>query len=344
MADVVLTIDRDIQKIVEEVMDRYVERGAVIIMEPKSGSVMAMASRPNFSPNHVGPALSDSESPMINRAITPYPAGSILKIAVAACGLEKKIVTLSDRFHDPGFIDVGNKRFKCYLCDDGGHGYISFLDAMAYSCNSVFIEVALRIGGKTLVGFYENLGFGATTGISLPFDQPGVLPATYHMSLQDTANLALGQGDILVTPLQVAVMLSTIANGGRFVSPKLVAEIRPKGAGAIRVFGSDASRRVLSQDTCRQLTFMLESVTRWGTAKAGWIDELGSCGKTGTAETGRLDSEGRPICHAWFAGLPSSSSAFRNCCFCGRRRFRWRCSCPIFKEIACKLLSKPLYD
>jgi penicillin-binding protein 2 len=132
-AELVLTIDRKIQKIVEDVMDERIPKGAVVVMEPETGQVLAMASRPSFSPNKVGSAVKAPLSPMINRAITPYPAGSILKIAVAACGLEKNVVSLSDRFYDPGFIDVGSKRFRCYLHENEGHGWISFLDAMASS-------------------------------------------------------------------------------------------------------------------------------------------------------------------------------------------------------------------
>jgi peptidoglycan glycosyltransferase/penicillin-binding protein 2 len=338
-ADVVLTIDRQIQEIVEEVMDARISRGAVVVMDPETGRVLAMASRPSFSPNNVGSAFTQPLFPMINRAITPYPAGSILKIVVAACGLEKDVVALSDKFYDPGFIDVGSQRFKCYLHDSEGHGWISFLDAMAYSCNSVFIETALRIGGKSLVDFYENLGFGATTGISLPFEQPGQLPGAYYMSLQDTANLAIGQGEVLVTPLQVAVLLSVIANGGELVSPRLVSEIKPKGGGTITGLKSDMSRRVLSQDTCRQLTFMLESVTRWGTAKAGWVDEFGSCGKTGTAETGRLDSAGHPICHAWFGGFtPLQNPHFVIVVFAEEGGSGGEVAAPVFQEIAGRLL------
>jgi peptidoglycan glycosyltransferase/penicillin-binding protein 2 len=338
-AELVLTIDRKIQQIVEEVMDARIPKGAVVVMAPETGQVLAMASRPSFSPNNVGSAFNQPLSPMVNRAITPYPAGSILKIAVAACGLEKNVVSLSDRFYDPGFIDVGSKRFRCYLHENEGHGWISFLDAMAYSCNPVFIETALRIGGKALVDFYENLGFGATTGISLPHEHPGQLPGTHYMSLQDTANLAIGQGEVLVTPIQIGVLLSVIANGGKLVSPKLVLEIKPKGGGTITAFKSDAPRRVLSQDTCRQLTFMLESVTRWGTAMSGWVDEFGSCGKTGTAETGRLDSNGRPICHAWFAGFtPLKDPRFVIVVFAEEGGSGGEVAAPVFQEIAGKLL------
>jgi len=343
--DVILTIDRKTQEIVEEVMDARVPRGAVIVMEPKTGQVLAMASRPAFSPNDVAKALTQPLSPMINRAITPYPAGSILKIVVAACGLENNIVSLSERFYDPGFIDVGANRFKCYLHESGGHGTLSFLDAMAYSCNPVFIEVALGIGGKTLVNFYERLGFGATTGISLPFEQPGQLPGAYYMSPSDTANLAIGQGEVSVTPLQVAALLSVIANGGELISPKLVLGIKPTEAEAIQSVKSGVSRRVLSQDTCRQLTFMLESVTRWGTAKEAWIDELGSCGKTGTAETGRLDAAGRPICHAWFAGFaPLQDPRFVIVVFVEEGGSGGETAAPIFKEIAGRLLLQSSHD
>ena len=91
-----------------------------------------------------------------------------MKIAVAACALENKLVSLADRFYDPGFINVGSTTFRCYLHENNGHGRISFLDAMAYSCNPVFIETAQRIGKDALVRLCENLGFGATTGVSLP--------------------------------------------------------------------------------------------------------------------------------------------------------------------------------
>ncbi len=340
-AGVVLTIDREIQEIVEEVMDAKVPRGAVVVMEPETGQVLAMASRPSFSPNNVSSAFKQPLSPMINRAITSYPAGSILKTVVAACALEKGVVSLSDRFYDPGFIDVGSKRFKCYLHESEGHGWISFLDAMAYSCNSVFIETALRIGGRSLVDFYEKLGFGAATGISLPFEQPGQLPGAYYMSLQDTANLAIGQGEVLATPLQIAVLLSVIANGGEPVSPMLVLEIKPTGGGTITGLKSNTSKRVLSQDTCRQLTFMLESVTRWGTAKSGWVDNYGSCGKTGTAETGWLDSDGHPICHAWFGGFtPLKDPRFVIVVFAEEGGSGGEAAAPVFQEIAGRLLAE----
>jgi len=345
VADVVLTIDRKTQEIVEEVMDARVPKGAVIVMEPKTGQVLAMASRPSFSPNDVAKDFTQPLSPMINRAITSYPAGSILKIVVAACGLEKNLVSLSERFYDPGFIDVGGNRFKCHLHDSEGHGTLSFLDAMAYSCNPVFIEVALRIGGKSLVSFYEDLGFGATTGISLPFEQPGQLPDAYYMSPPDTANLAIGQGEVSVTPLQVAVLLSAIANGGELISPRLVLGIKPRGADAVENVKSGVSRGVLSQDTCRQLTFMLESVTRWGTAKAGWVDKLGSCGKTGTAETGRFDPAGRPICHAWFAGfIPLQDPRFVIVVLVEEGGSGGEIAAPIFREIACRLLFQSCQD
>lgn len=338
-ADVVLTIDRRIQEIVEKVMDEEIPKGAVVVMDPETGEILALASRPSFSPNNIGEAVIRPHAPMINRAITSYPAGSIMKIAVAACALENKLVSLADRFYDPGFINVGSTTFRCYLHENNGHGRISFLDAMAYSCNPVFIETAQRIGKDALVRLCENLGFGATTGVSLPFEHPGQLPASYTMSPQDLANLAIGQGDVMVTPVQVGVPLSTIANGGEVVSPKLVLDIKSRNGKEITALKPEKPERVLSEDTCRQLTFMLEAVTRWGTGKAAWLDGPGSCGKTGTAETGRLDSDGNPICHAWFAGFtPLNDPRFVIVVFSEEAGSGGEVAAPVFKKIAAGLL------
>ncbi|NLS45076.1 MAG: hypothetical protein GX969_04990 [Firmicutes bacterium] len=337
--DVILTIDHRVQEIVEKIMDARIRKGAVVVMEPDTGQVLALASRPNFSPNNMGNALTEPMAPMINRAITPYRAGPIFKIAVAACGLETGIVSLPDRFYDPGFIDVGTERFKCRSYEIEGHGSISFLDAMAHSCDYVFINIALRIGGKTLLSFCRDLGFGTITGIGLPFEQPGMLPDAYHISQQDIMGLALGRGDVLVTPLQVGILLSAIANGGKLIHPELILNIDYKNMEPSGAFKFFPSRRVLSPDTCRQLTFMLESVTRWGTGKSGWVCEIGSCGKTGTVETEKPDTNGTSVSHVWFGGFtPLENPRFVIVILVEDGDSGDEIAAPIFKEIAEKLL------
>ncbi len=302
-ADVRLTIDLDVQACVERIMDERVERGAVVVMEPFTGEILAMASRPGFAPNDLGASLAMPGSPMVNRAIAAYPLGSVFKVVVAAAALESGAIALNSRFTDPGYVDVGSKRFECYAADEGGHGEITFLDAMAYSCNTAFVEAGLELGAPAIVELAEALGFGATTGSGLPSEHAGVLPDAAAMSAQDLANLSIGQGRLSGTPLQVAVMMSAIASGGWLPRPRLVMETVSDDPSFERVFEPAPPVRVLSRDTCRQLTFMLEGVTRWGTGRLAWVEGEGSCGKTGTAETGRVDDAGTPICHAWFAGF-----------------------------------------
>lgn len=334
-ADVRLTIDRDIQAVVERVMDERVERGAVVVMDPQTGDILALASRPDFAPDDIGAFLEKAHSPLVNRAIMAYPLGSVFKVAVAAAAIERRVVSLHEILFDPGYIDVGTRRFKCYKYDEGGHGAISFLDGMAYSCNAVFVEVGLRVGGEALARFAESLGFGATTGVGLPAEDAGALPDPRSLAAQDVANLSIGQGCLSGSPLQVAVMMSTIASGGWLRRPRLVMEISSESSGQTRVFTQPAPVRVLSPDTCRQVAFMLEAVTRWGTGTAAWVEDVGSCGKTGSAETGRLGEAGQPICHAWFAGFtPLTHPRLVIVVFIEEGMSGGKAAAPVFAEIA----------
>lgn len=338
-ADVMLTIDRDIQAVVERVMNERVERGAVVVMDPQTSDILALASRPGFAPDDIGASLANPHSPLVNRAVTAYPLGSVFKVAVAAAAIEKRVVSLHETLFDPGYIDVGTKRFKCYRYDEGGHGPITFLDGMAHSCNTVFVEVGLRVGGEALVRFAEALGFGATTGVGLPAEDAGVLPDPRSLAAQDVANLSIGQGRLSGSPLQVAVMMSTIASGGWLRRPRLVMEVRSESLGQTRGFKQPAPVRVLSPDTCRQVAFMLETVTRWGTGTGAWVEEVGSCGKTGSAETGRFGGTGLPICHAWFAGYtPLAHPRIVIVVFIEEGMSGGKAAAPVFAEIARQVL------
>ncbi len=338
-ASVRLTIDRDIQSIVEDVMDDAVPRGAVVVMDPRSGDVLAMASRPAFRPDHLQASAADAASPLLNRAIMAYPPGSVFKVVVAAAAIEGGVVSLGDRFHDPGHIDVGARQFRCYTHEEGGHGDITFIDAMAHSCNTAFIEVGLRTGARRLVSLAESLGLGATTGVALPGEQVGALPDARSMSPQDVANLAIGQGRLAVTPLQIATVMSAVANGGLLRRPRLVMEILSDDPARARLIEPAAPVRVLSADTCRQVAFMLEAATRWGTGTAAWVGEGGSCGKTGSAETGKVGETGSPVSHAWFAGFaPLSSPRLVIVVFVEEGMSGGRAAAPVFAPIARRAL------
>lgn len=231
----VLTIDRRIQAVVEDVADRYLERGAVVVMDPCTGDILAMASRPTFDPNNPAQFLGDSRAPLVNRAINAYPPGSVLKVLVAAAALQEGIVTPDEVFVDPGYIDVGSVRFRCYKAEEGGHGRLTFSEALSVSCNPVFIDVGQRLGRRKLVEYLETCGFGGPTGSGLPEEKPGSIPDTWRMSLQDLANASIGQGMVAATPLQVARLIAAIANGGVLPNPRIVMEVRDTGRSAMDV-------------------------------------------------------------------------------------------------------------
>lgn len=303
--DVVLTIDRDLQEIVEHAMDAKGIRGAVVAVDPRTGDVLAMASRPQFDPDNVGLYLQKEHAPFINRAITSYFPGSIFKIAIAVAALENGICAPESRFVDPGFIDIGQHRFHCHRKE--GHGELSFSDAFAESCNTVFVAVGQTLGARAIVATAERLGIGKLTNIGLREETAGSLPVGWPLLPADVANLTLGQKGVSATPLQVALMASTIANGGILYVPRLVAELRTNEGDVIRTFAPDEGQRVMKPSTAQKMQQMMQQCVSQGTGIAAAVIEGGSAGKTGTAETGRTSPLGIAINNAWFVGYAPST-------------------------------------
>lgn len=302
LADVMLTLDYRVQKIVESVMDRRVAKGAVVVMRPDTGEILAMASRPNFDANDLSNYLQRSEAPLLNRAIAAFQPGSVFKMVVAAAALETGITTPTETFFDPGYIDVGHLRFRGWDYQAGGHGPITFKDAMAYSSNPVFINIGLRLGAARLIDYASRFGLGRVTALGLPGEAAGNLPAADTLYPGDIANLSIGQGSLEVTPVQMATVLTTIVNDGVMIPPYVVEKvIFPNGA-VVPVHKRRENTRVISQHTARQLREMLTAVTTYGTGQAAYVANGGAAGKTGSAETGQRNQNGESLDHAWFAG------------------------------------------
>ncbi|MDU2065323.1 MAG: penicillin-binding protein 2 [Sporomusaceae bacterium] len=290
-SEIVLTLDKNLQRKLEALADQRMKRGALIVMEAKTGEILALVSRPNFSPAQVARSFQEPYSPLVNRAITAYQPGSVFKLVVAAAALDLGIVTPETVFYDAGYIDVDKLRFFGWDYKQGPRGKISFQDALAFSSNPVFIEVGQKIGATKLLAYADKLGFGHKTSLSLPDEDAGHLPPVDQVFPGDLANLSIGQGSCEVTPLQLASLVGTIVNDGVLVEPKLVAER-----------SADSSKQLLQVLTARQLREMMAAVTSYGTGQEAAISGYGAAGKTGSAETGRADSGGKGINHAWFAG------------------------------------------
>jgi len=301
-SNVVLTLDRSIQKNVEHLMDQHAINGAVVVLRPSTGEILAMASRPNFNANHLGDYLTQDTAPLLNRAVSAYQPGSVFKLVTAAAALETGIIRPEDKFFDPGYIEVNDLRFKGCDYDKGGRGELTFTEALAYSSNPVFIEVGLKLGAETLLSFAQRFGFGQRSKLNFNGEAAGNLPALETIYPGELANFAIGQGEFEATPLQIASLIGTIANDGIKVDPCWVSKLTNSEGTVIKSYGTSSGTRVLSKKTARQIQEMMTAVTRVGTGQTAFVEGLGSAGKTGSAETGRRNAAGQGISHAWFAG------------------------------------------
>lgn len=339
--NVVLTVDSHVQKIVEESMDRHMKMGAVIVLRSSTGEILAMASRPNFDANQIDKYLSNDSAPLLNRAVSAFQPGSVFKLVVAAAALENELVRPNEVFYDPGYIDVNQLRFKGWDFDRGGRGRLTFTEAVAYSSNPVFIEVGLRLGGERLVSFAQKLGFGHRTNLDFNSEAEGNLPSPENLYPGELANLAIGQGTLEASPIQMASLVATIANDGVKVDPYVVSKITNSEGVVIRNEPVSQGVRVLSKQTAKEIQEMMAAVTHYGTGQAAYIDGYGSAGKTGSAETGRQNSKGQGINHAWFAGYaPLNNPQYVVVVFVEEGMSGGDVAAPIFREIMTAILAK----
>ncbi|HHW03484.1 MAG TPA: penicillin-binding protein 2 [Thermoanaerobacterales bacterium] len=297
-AGIKLTIDKKIQAVVEQVMDERVPMGAVVVLDARTGEILSMASRPNYKQYNVGEYLNREDAPLINRAIEAFPPGSIFKIVVLSAALEEGITNLDEKFYCPGFIKVGGNIFKCESYDRGGHGEITLREATARSCNTVFIQLGLRLGKQKIIEYARRFGLGEKVLVDLPEEKPGFIPSIKNVYYQDIGNIAIGQGPILITPIQAAQMLLAIVNDGVLIKPHLTLEqVDTDGSTSLLPFRQER-KAVISKKTAEMVRKALQDVTRYGTGvNAMPPASLGeSAGKTGTAEIEKNTY------HAWFVG------------------------------------------
>lgn len=308
---VVLGIDLSMQQAAETALGDRV--GAVVAMDPATGAIEAFASHPAFDPNLFSTGiraaawnalLHDPRQPLIDRtAQAGYPTGSVFKIVTASAALQLGLVTADTGFYDPGYYDLNGRIFH----DNAGEsfGHLNFLQAIAVSSNVVFWTIARTVGPEHISEYAHLYGLGAPTGIDLPDEIAGVVPdpawkrRVVHQPWYggDTLNTAVGQGYVLVTPLQAARLIAAVANGGTLVTPHIAVEIRsPSGQVVRRIAPAPTGQVPLSGQTLSTLRAGLAAVVTRGTAASIQIPGLAVAGKTGTAESGH----GKP--YAWFVG------------------------------------------
>lgn len=336
-----LTLDYHMQKLAEEVMDNMMVSGAVVIIDIFNGDVLVLASRPGFNPANISGYLNDESRPLFNRAIAGYTPGSIFKIISAAAALEDGY-NPNDTYECPGYYRVGEQVFKCWNYNDGGHGVVDMKDAFAQSCNGYFIQLGIRLGAVKMLETARSFGLGSVTGLNAQSisEYEGILPDRFELEGDgNLANLAMGQGKILVTPLQAAGMAAVIANGGIRNSFNVIDSIVNHNGEIIRDKKARKWERVISKETAEVLMEMMEATVEKGTGQKADIGGYGgAAGKTGSAETGLFEN-GRQIIHAWFTGyFPYTEPKYAMCVFVEDGMGGGTSAAPVFAEIAARIM------
>lgn len=282
-----LTIDLDIQLAAEReldnVMSKYTPEHALIMaMDPDTGEILAMASRPNFDPNN----YQDYDTETINRNLPiwmTYEPGSTFKIMTLTSSIEEKTVNLfEDTYYDSGSIHVEGATIHCWK--SGGHGAQTYLNVVENSCNPGFVTLGQKLGTQTLMSYITKFGFGEKTGIDLNGESNGILFSIDKMGPLELATTSFGQG-ISVTPIQQVTAVSAAINGGNLYQPFLVKEMLEPETNTV-VYSKEPNIRanVISEETSSLVRFALESVVANGSGRNAYIENYRVGGKTGTAQ------------------------------------------------------------
>jgi stage V sporulation protein D (sporulation-specific penicillin-binding protein) len=286
--DIYLTVDYGIQSSIERELDnvvlRYNPDGAwAIAMDPNTGEILGMSSRPNFNPN----SYKDYDTETINRNMAiwaSYEPGSTFKILTLSAAVnEGKVDLIKDTFYDGGSVNVDGARIKCWK--HGGHGSQTFLEVVQNSCNPGFVELGNRLGKETLFDYINKFGYGKKTGIDLNGEATGILFSLDKVGPVELATTAFGQG-VSVTALQQVVAVSAAINGGTLYKPYIVKRVAYHENGQIikEVKPTIVRDNIVTKDTSEKVRMTLESVVSLGTGRNAYIDGYRVGGKTGTAQ------------------------------------------------------------
>lgn len=285
--DLQLTIDINIQKSVERELDNVVnmmnpDMALAVVMNPKTGEVLAMSSRPTFDPNN----YKNYSSEVLSRNLpiwASYEPGSTQKIITTAASIEEKVIDIyNEHFFDSGGVTVDGARIRCWKA--GGHGDQTFLQVLQNSCNPGFVLMGERLGKEKLFSYLDLFGFGQKTGIDLNGEGKGIIFPLSRVGNVELATTAFGQG-ISVTPIQQIAAISAVLNGGNLLKPYVLSSVlEPETGNVMYQNKKTVVRKTISKETSKTMRYALETVVALGGGKAAYIDGYRIGGKTGTAQ------------------------------------------------------------
>jgi len=325
--NIITTLDLRLQQLAEKALESKAKRGAIVIVDPTDGDILAMASWPTYDPNLFVPSISaekfkqlqdDPDIPLLARAFrSAYPPGSTFKVAVGIAALETGAVHADDLYQCVPGIQIGNLTFHNWK--KGDQGALNFVQALTESCDTWFYQVGIKTGAEPIIEWALKLGFGAKCGIPLRGEAEGRVPNDEYMKAThgrkllngDIANLSIGQGDTQVTPLQMAQAMAIVANGGRFYQTRLVRQVQSVDHEIVTAYQLREKRSLdVSAATMEEVRAgMIEVVNGAnGTGHEAQLDGVEVAGKTGTAQWGPKNKERTA---AWFAGfLPAEEPKY----------------------------------
>lgn len=296
-ADLTLTIDMALQQVATKALgDR---KGAVIALDPRTGAVLAMVSYPRYDPNRLDEIWStistDENRPLLDRATMGlYPPGSVFKMLVAAAALETGKVTVDSTFEDTGTYTAGGYVVSNF--DNKAYGTHTFAKAFASSINTTFAKIGVDLGANALAGYASAFGFGKVP----PWPLGGAdsrFPDPSKMDVAHVAQAAFGQGEVLASPLEMALIAGAIANNGKMMRPYIVQKVTSAGGTVLRTAEPSVWAQPITGATAATLRTLMVQVVKTGTGTAAALPGVQVAGKTGTAEVANAQS------HAWFAAF-----------------------------------------
>ena len=326
-----LTIDRQLQQTAFEALSG--KEGTIVAIDVHSGAILALASTPAFDPNvfargikgnEWNALLKDKLRPLSNRAIQgQYPPGSTFKIVMAIAGLEEGVINPEAAISDPGFFPFGNRSFRDWK--EGGHGSVNLHRAIVISCDTYFYQLGPKLGINRIAKWARAFGLGDKTGVVLDDEKGGTIPDEAWKMKRfrqpwypgETVSVAIGQGYVTVTPLQLANMMAAVANGGKLFRPRIVAKVESVDGASVREYGPELIRTIeLKPDTLTRLHNALADVVKVGTGGMARSTSIDVAGKTGTAQVvemkgAYLKSEQLAYFsrdHAWFVAYAPAQS------------------------------------
>lgn len=328
--NLVLTLDKDVQELVEDTMDRWQMRGAVVVMDAGTGDLLALASRPTYKPDKVKEYLDLNEDKMfLDQTILLTEPGSVFKVVVAAAALEEGLARPESRYQC-----LGNSPVPCNVAKP--HSDHSLAEAMAVSCNPVFVRLGLALGAERIVEYARRFGLDNQKVIGYPYEADK--RQNWAKVQDDPVNSSIGQGPVLATPVQITAMLNTIANKGIYIEPRLVRELRTTDGNVVKHFPLGVSHRAVSAATARKVEDMLVGVTLRGTGRKAAMANVQVAGKTGSAQPGNA----KETTNAWFSGyFPVEKPKYVITVLVQKGTTGGESAAPIFRDIAQGLSPKP---